>query len=292
MRFDWLNGRELKSIKINQAIRNFTTRYIPVIWKHSMMKKLLIVLTSMAMIGLTACASNGTQSVGADAMGRTIPERISDSSIELTARRNLATIPGVSPNTVRIDIASFRREVLLTGEVPSEQIKIEVGRTIDSMRDVEKVFNYLTVVETPKSQSHTLHENYLRSKINTRLLTNRHLKSSQYKVVVRDRTAYVLGYLTSEQQGYILEAIQATPGMEAAVTLTTLVSTQELENYTDHKVSTKVSTEAYTNDDGYDAVVAKPDTQEDSGYILQEIYTPNASNVAPANTAPVFEISQ
>lgn len=288
MRFDWLNGRELKSIKINQAIRNFTTRYIPVIWKHSMMKKLLIVLTSMAMIGLTACASNGTQSVGADAMGRTIPERISDSSIELTARRNLATIPGVSPNTVRIDIASFRREVLLTGEVPSEQIKIEVGRTIDSMRDVEKVFNYLTVVETPKSQSHTLHENYLRSKINTRLLTNRHLKSSQYKVVVRDRTAYVLGYLTSEQQGYILEAIQATPGMEAAVTLTTLVSVQELENYTNHEVNTQ----AYTNDDGYDAVVAKPDTQEDSGYILQEIYTPNASNVAPANTAPVFEIYQ
>ncbi|OAV26703.1 21 kDa hemolysin precursor [Moraxella catarrhalis] len=288
MRFDWLNGRELKSIKINQAIRNFTTRYIPVIWKHSMMKKLLIVLTSMAMIGLTACASNGTQSIGADAMGRTIPERISDSSIELTARRNLATIPGVSPNTVRIDIASFRREVLLTGEVPSEQIKIEVGRTIDSMRDVEKVFNYLTVVETPKSQSHTLHENYLRSKINTRLLTNRHLKSSQYKVVVRDRTAYVLGYLTSEQQGYILEAIQATPGMEAAVTLTTLVSVQELENYTNHEVNTQ----AYTNDDGYDAVVAKPDTQEDSGYILQEIYTPNASNVAPANTAPVFEIYQ
>lgn len=287
MRFDWLNGRELKSIKINQAIHNFTTRYIPVIWKHSMMKKLLIVLTSMAMIGLTACASNGTQSVGADAMGRTIPERISDSSIELTARRNLATIPGVSPNTVRIDIASFRREVLLTGEVPSEQIKIEVGRTIDSMRDVEKVFNYLTVVETPKSQSHTLHENYLRSKINTRLLTNRHLKSSQYKVVVRDRTAYVLGYLTSEQQGYILEAIQATPGMEAAVTLTTLVSDQELENYTDHKMST----EAYSNDDGYDAVVTKPDT-EDGGYILQEIYTPNASNVAPVNTAPVFEISQ
>lgn len=288
MRFDWLNGRELKSIKISQAIRSFTTRYIPVIWKHSMMKKLLIILTSMAMIGLTACASNGTQSVGADAMGRTIPERISDSSIELTARRNLATIAGVSPNAVRIDIASFRREVLLTGEVPSEQIKIEVGRTIDSMRDVEKVFNYLTVVETPKSQSHTLHENYLRSKINTRLLTNRHLKSSQYKVVVRDRTAYVLGYLTSEQQGYILEAIQATPGMEAAVTLTTLVSVQELENYTNHEVNTQ----AYTNDDGYDAVVAKPDTQEDSGYILQEIYTPNASNVAPANTAPVFEISQ
>ena len=250
------------------------------------MKKLLIVLMATAALGLTACTTHSTQSVGADAMGRTIPERISDSSIELTARRNLATIPGVSPNAVRIDIASFRREVLLTGEVPSEQIKIEVGRTIDSMRDVEKVFNYLTVVETPKSQSHTLQENYLRSKINARLLTNRDIRSSQYRVIVRDRTAYVMGYLTPDQQGYILEAIQATPGMEAAVTLTTLVSAQELENY-----ANEVAAEAYVSDDGYGGVVTEPDVVE-GGYTLQEIYTPNASNAAPVNTAPVFEIPQ
>ena len=74
-------------IKINQAIRSFTmARYIPVYGNIAWWKKLLIVL-SMAMIGLTACVSNGTRSVGADAIGRTIPERISDSSIDLPARR-------------------------------------------------------------------------------------------------------------------------------------------------------------------------------------------------------------
>ena len=49
----------------------------------------MIAVMSM---GLAACATSGADSVGADAMGRTIPERISDKSIELTARRNLATI--------------------------------------------------------------------------------------------------------------------------------------------------------------------------------------------------------
>lgn len=118
------------------------------------MKKVFAVsmITVMSM-GLAACATSGADSVGADAMGRTIPERISDSSIELTARRNLATIPGISENNVRIAIDSYRRDVLLTGEVPSEQIKVEIGRTIESMKDVNKVFNYLTVTETPKAKA-------------------------------------------------------------------------------------------------------------------------------------------
>lgn len=248
------------------------------------MKKVFAVsMIAILSAGLGACATSGTDSVGADAMGRTIPERISDSSIELTARRNLSTIPGINENNVRIAIDSYRREVLLTGEVPSEQIKVEIGRTIESMKDVNKVFNYLVVTETPKSQSHTVHENYLRSKINARLLTNRDIKSSQYKVIVRDRTAYVIGYLTPEQQTYILEAIQATPGMAMAVTLTTLVSDGDA-------AALPAALEEVTPSDPYGGVVSEPDAVD--GYTLQEIYVPDANNAAPVNTAPVFEVAQ
>lgn len=242
------------------------------------MKKLSNVLM-VAVLGasLAACATNSTESVGADAMGRTIPERISDESIELTARRNLATIPGINDNNVRIAIDSYRREVLLTGEVPNEQIKVEIGRTIESMRDVLKVYNYLVATETPKSQSHTVHENYLRSKINARLLANRNIKSSQYKVIVRDRTAYVMGYVTPTQQDYILQAIQATPGMAMAVTLTTLVTDSEVASLPDSVVSPA----------SQDGVIYGGDPQN-SGYTLQEIYTPNASTTAPVNAAPII----
>ncbi|MFB6348706.1 BON domain-containing protein [Moraxella sp. ZJ142] len=252
------------------------------------MKKILAVALCAAVFGLTACASGKADSIGADAMGRSIPEHISDSSIELTARRNLVTIPGINPSNVRVAIDSYRREVLLTGEVPSEQIKVDIGRTIESMRDVNKVFNYLTVIETPKSQSHTVHENYLRSKINARLIANRNIKSSQYKIIVRDRTAYVMGNLTTAQQDDILQAIQATPGMAMAVTLTTLVDHAPMDD-------ASMATETYTPDEPYQGVPSMPDTPNDSGnntgnsgYVLQEIYTPNASNAAPINTAPVF----
>ena len=240
-------------------------------------KLLKLGMISAIAATVTACSSipKPQMSIGADAMGRSIPERISDSSIELTARRNLATIPGINENNVRIAIDSYRRDVLLTGEVPSESVKMEVGRTIESMRDVDKVFNYMTVTETPKSQSHTMQENYLRSKINARLLANRDIKSSQYKVVVRDRTAYVMGYMTPAQQEYVLNAIQATPGMEMAVTLTSLVGDPE----------SHISTELGTN-----AISESGEVYNDinNGYALQEVYTPNAGTTAPINAAPVM----
>ncbi|USZ15624.1 BON domain-containing protein [Moraxella sp. FZFQ2102] len=253
------------------------------------MKKVLAVsMMVLSAAVMSACATGGAnQSVGADAMGRTIPERISDSSIELTARRNLATVPGIDANNVRIAIDSYRREVLLTGEVPSEQIKVEVGRTIESMRDVAKVYNYLTVTETPRSQSHTVQENYLRTKINARLLTDRNIKSSQFKVIVRDRTAYVMGYMTPDQQVDILNAVQATPGIEMAVTLTTLVTDGQVTSLPNDTSAADQGGTIYGGEAA--APVAAPSSD---AYTLQEIYTPEASTTAPINTVPVFQPAQ
>lgn len=252
-----------------------------------MMKTMTKALaTALAVVMMSGCMSSqsNTTGFGADAMGRTIPERISDTSIELTARRNLSTIAGINENNVRIAIDSFRREVLLTGEVPNDTIKSEVARTIESMKDVEKVFNYLTVTDTPKSQSHTMHENYLRSKIVSRVLTSRGVKAAQYKVIVRDRTAYVMGYMTPEQQNQILQAIQATSGMEAAVTLTTLVNDAQLSAMP-ADTSYAPETQSYPQDPsvaqgGYDGA--------NGDYQLQEIYTPEANSQMPSNSAPVM----
>ncbi|OOR89587.1 hypothetical protein B0181_06335 [Moraxella caviae] len=262
----------------------------------SLYKKLAlpaVLLTAMA--GLTACATTGAgenANFGAPVMSRTIPERISDESIELTARKNLSRIEGVNENSVRIAIDSFRREVLLTGEVPSEAVKLAVQNMVGSMKDVTAVYNYLTVADTPKSQSHTMHEGYLKSKIAARLLANKSVRASQYKVIVRDQTAYVMGYLTPTQQGHILDAIQNTPGMAAAVTLTTLVSDEGAQLGTDDVMNENMAAPANdsvvyggTSSGADDYVATQPDTEP---YVMQEIYTPNAPTNAPTNAAPVY----
>lgn len=178
-----------------------------------------VIATAMLM---TACATQNTNTstnastgyYGVPAMYRTIPERISDEAIERTSYKNLTHINGVRENSVRIGIDSFRREVLLTGEVPSQQVKADVANMVASINDVKQVYDNLTVTNTPKAQSHTLHENYLKSKIIAKIVSAGGIKSSQYKLVVRDNMAYVVGFLTAQQQQTIVNIVSSMQGME------------------------------------------------------------------------------
>lgn len=178
---------------------------------------------------LSACATQNANSnnnsgyYGVPFMYRTLPEVISDEAIERTSHKNLTNVHGVSENSVRIGIDSFRREVLLTGEVPSEQVKTDVANMISSIHDVKKVYNYLTVTATPKAQSHTLHENYLKSKIIAKILGTGGVHPSQYKLVVRDNMAYLLGFLTAQQEQTIINTIASVQGMEGVRVLTTRI---------------------------------------------------------------------
>lgn len=178
---------------------------------------------------LSACATQNANSnnnsgyYGVPVMYRTLPEAISDEAIERTSHKNLTNVHGVSENSVRIGIDSFRREVLLTGEVPSEQVKTDVANMISSIHDVKKVYNYLTVTATPKAQSHTLHENYLKSKIIAKILGTGGVHPSQYKLVVRDNMAYLLGFLTAQQEQTIINTIASVHGMEGVRVLTTRI---------------------------------------------------------------------
>lgn len=178
---------------------------------------------------LSACATQNANSnnnsgyYGVPVMYRTLPEVISDEAIERTSHKNLTNVHGVSENSVRIGIDSFRREVLLTGEVPSEQLKTDVANMISSIHDVKKVYNYLTVTATPKAQSHTLHENYLKSKIIAKILGTGGVHPSQYKLVVRDNMAYLLGFLTAQQEQTIINTIASVQGMEGVRVLTTRI---------------------------------------------------------------------
>ncbi len=171
----------------------------------------------------TQNASNANAGYSTPNMNRTISERISDELIERTSHKNLANISGVGEHNVRIAINSFRREVLLTGEVPSEKIKADVENMVSSINDVKAVYNYLVVTSTPKAQSHTLHENYLKSRIIAKIVSAGGVKSSQYKLVVRDNMAYLLGFLTVEQEQAVVSTIASVKGMEGVRVLSTRV---------------------------------------------------------------------
>lgn len=188
-----------------------------------MMKKTTLCLMMFALL-MSGCATtpapvptpstNGQGYHGTTTMYRTMTERLSDELIERAVHKNLPNIHGVNEKSVRIAINSFRREVLLTGEVPSEQVRAEVVKMVGAIRDVKKVHDNLTVTNTPKSQSHTVHETYLKSKILAKIVSAGTVKPSQYKLVVRNNMAYVIAFVTAEQEQIIMQSIKEVQGIE------------------------------------------------------------------------------
>ncbi|WP_352339280.1 BON domain-containing protein [Psychrobacter sp. 16-MNA-CIBAN-0192] len=176
----------------------------------------------------TGCATNyltnsteGTY--GVPVTERTIPQRLLDRSIEHTAKVNIYGLQENLQQDSRISINSFYSEVLLLGEVPSEDIKTQSEKVLGSMPDVRRVYNELKV-SVSKGYSSTVHDGYITTKLLARVTANNGIKASQIKIVTNDGVVYVMGRMTPSQQSLLIDMANNTVGITELVLLTTLMN--------------------------------------------------------------------
>lgn len=188
------------------------------------MKALVVVLAVLSLVGCTT-TQGGQQDM--QPVNRTIPEHLMDVGIEHEILRGLSLVGELSDDH-RVAADAFRGEVLLTGEVSSQVAKQAIENMVLSIRDVKRVYNRLVVDEEPKSQSHTLHENYLKAKLSTKILTSGSgIKPNQYKLVVRDDIAYFLAEVNHAQSVRAHALARETAGIRGFVHLGTVFATPE-----------------------------------------------------------------
>lgn len=190
------------------------------------MKKSTALAVVCSLILLGGCANKTTAPTAASSvsLNRSVPERLTDIGIKRQILSHLDGIEGLSQGNHRVAIDSFRGNVLLTGEAPSEQTAQAIANMAQSIAEVKRVHNRLSVGEA-KSQSHSVHENYLKTKLNGKILVNK-IRPSQYHLVVRDDTAYVMGALTYAQRNLIEKLAQETQGILGLVFLVDILVTQ------------------------------------------------------------------
>lgn len=191
-------------------------------------RKALVAATIASTLLATGCTTNyltnstkGTY--GVPATERTIPQRLLDRSIEHTAKVNIYGLEQNLQQSSRMSIDSFNSEVLLSGEVPSEAIKEQIGKVVASMPDVRRVYNELKV-GVARGASATVHDGYISSKIMAKVAASNTIKSSQIKVVTNDGIVYILGRLTPTQQSHLIDMANKTAGVIELVLMTTLVN--------------------------------------------------------------------
>ena len=179
---------------------------------------MLLVLPFLILSGCVPLAVTGV-GVGAGTGALMSEDRrttgifIEDQAIELKTSRRIHEQLG---RNVRINVTSFNRNVLLTGEAPNESMKIEAEKLAMSIDNVRNVFNEIEIAERTALSART-NDSLITSKVKGRFLSQRKFQINYIKVVTENSVVYLLGLVTREEADDAAQIASTTAGVRKVV---------------------------------------------------------------------------
>lgn len=118
---------------------------------------------------------------------------------------------------IHINATSFNRIVLLTGEVPTEEVKAEIEKTVASINNVRGVQNEIAINQTTSSLSNRAHDSLVTSKVKARFVDAAKFQPNHVKVVTERGVVYLLGLVTREEAEQAVEIARTTSDVKKVV---------------------------------------------------------------------------
>jgi osmotically-inducible protein OsmY len=174
---------------------------------------LLPFLSSCALLVATGVAAGVGTGVAISKDRRTSGTFVDDESIELKSSRRISEKFG---RKVDVDITSFNRHVLLTGEAPSLTVKNEIEKIVGAVESVRDVTNEITVGEI-RSLAARSNDALTTSKVKARFVDEGKFKANHVKVVTEDGVVYLLGLVDREEAQNAAEIARSTSGVRKVV---------------------------------------------------------------------------
>ncbi len=146
---------------------------------------------------------------------RTTGTYVEDQNIEAKASKALEARFG-DDDKIHINVMSYNRYVLLTGEVPDEETRTQAGVTALGIENVRNVQNEL-VVGPVTSGSQRATDAYITSKVKAQFLSQNEIKVNHVKVVTDNNVVYLMGLATSREADEATEIARSTSGVTKVV---------------------------------------------------------------------------
>lgn len=177
---------------------------------------LLLVLVSATLQGCFPVVAAGA---GAGALmandRRTSGAYIEDEAIEDKAVNLLGK---QYKDKVHVNVTSFNRNVLVSGEVPNGATKTEIERLIASIQNVRNVNNELVVAGLSGLTSRGS-DSLITSSVKLRFMNNKRFNADHIKVVTENGTVYLMGIVKRDEAAAATEIASTTSGVQRVVKL-------------------------------------------------------------------------
>jgi len=176
-----------------------------------------LILSAAFITQITACVPvivGGAAAGGAMAADRrTSGIYVEDENIELKATHKMETNLG---ENAHVNVTSYNRNVLLTGEVPDEAAKTKAEILVKEITNVLTITNEIVV--GPKSSiSSRSNDSYLTSKVKAQFVTENRFPANYVKVVTENSVVYLIGIVSKTEADAAVEIARNTDGVTKVV---------------------------------------------------------------------------
>jgi len=144
---------------------------------------------------------------------RTTGTQLDDESIEVRASNRISDRFG---SRVHINVTSYNRVALVTGEVPDERARDEVEKIVRAVPNVREVTNDLQVAGI-SSYASRANDTYLTSKVRGRLFDTKRVSPVHLKVVTEAGVVYLMGVVTEPEAEEAVDIVRNTGGVRKVV---------------------------------------------------------------------------
>ena len=155
---------------------------------------------------------------------RTLGAQTEDKAIAVKAETRMPQIVG---DAGHVNVNSYNRKVLLTGEVRDEEMKRAVENEVRSITNVDNVINEL-VVAGPSSYTSRSNDALITSKVKLSLADKKTVSANSFKVVTERGNVYLMGLVTQREGNIAAQVAQGVSGVIRVVKIFEYISEEDL----------------------------------------------------------------
>ncbi len=186
------------------------------------------ILCAALLTSLTGCVEMmvGTAVMGAVATAdrRTLGAQTEDKTITVKAELR---VPKIAGPEAHVNIASFNRKVLLTGEVADAALKAKVEAEVQAIDGVQSVANEL-VIAPPASYTSRSSDALITTKVKAGLVDMKTISATSFKVVTERGTVYLMGRVTQREGQLASDIARGMAGVDKVVKIFEYITEDEL----------------------------------------------------------------
>jgi osmotically-inducible protein OsmY len=155
---------------------------------------------------------------------RTSGTQLEDQSIEIKGQTRVREAVGERGH---VNITSYNRNVLLTGEVAADTDKVAVEQAVAKIEGVRTVINELAVMGSSSIASRSS-DLVLVSKIKASYVDAKDVFANSIKVVAERSTVYLMGRVTEREATRATDIARGVPGVQKVVKVFEVITEAEL----------------------------------------------------------------